>query len=341
MEFKKVVIFGGAGFIGMHLARYLLEEKIAGTVVSVDIREPEQALMAGTLEQAAQAGQFVQLKADVRNNLKDLPLATGTVDLIVNLAAVHREPGHAPFEYFETNLNGAENTCAWAEQVGCNNIMFSSSIAPYGPSEEPKDEFTVPVPISAYGASKLAAEHMHRTWQRGGEHRRLLIVRPGVVFGPGENGNVSRLIRSVLGRYFFFMGNRLTRKAGGYVKELCRAMVWVWRRTGERHQGVILFNFTMDPAPTVAEWVASIQRVAGTQHMIPTVPFALLLGSAHAVRTLVAPFGVKTAIDPVRVRKLIRSNHIVPSVLREEKYPYCYTLDGALADWKRERPSDY
>ena len=44
--------------------------------------------------------------------------------------------------------------------------------------------------------------------------RKLLIVRPGVVFGPGEGGNVSRLIKAVIKRYFIYIGNRKTRKAG-------------------------------------------------------------------------------------------------------------------------------
>lgn len=54
-----------------------------------------------------------------------------------------------------------------------------------------------------------------------------MIARPGAVFGPDERGNVSRLIKAVFGRYFFYMGNRDTRKAGTYVKELCNAMLWV------------------------------------------------------------------------------------------------------------------
>ena len=107
-------------------------------------------------------------------------------DLAVNLAAIHREPGHQDYEYFETNLKGAENVCSWADQVGCNKIIFTSSIAPYGPAEEPKDEQSLTVPVTAYGSSKLAAEKIHIAWQHKDiEGRQLVIVRPGVVFGPG------------------------------------------------------------------------------------------------------------------------------------------------------------
>ena len=42
-------------------------------------------------------------------------------DLIINLAAIHRMPGHKDFEYFETNIKGAENICDFAEDKGINN----------------------------------------------------------------------------------------------------------------------------------------------------------------------------------------------------------------------------
>ena len=49
---------------------------------------------------------------------------------------------------------------------------------------------TLPTPNTAYGIAKLVAEKIHEKWQNGdAAHRQLTIVRPGVVFGKGENGN--------------------------------------------------------------------------------------------------------------------------------------------------------
>ena len=79
---------------------------------------------------------------------------------------------------------GAENVCAWSEKIGCEKIIFSSSIAPYGPSELEMDEGSMPVPTTAYGSSKLVAEKIHEKWHsKDGLNRQLVIVRPGVVFG--------------------------------------------------------------------------------------------------------------------------------------------------------------
>ena len=60
--------------------------------------------------------------------------------VVFNFAAVHRTPGHPDYAYFETNIKGAENVCNFATAHGINHIVFTSSIAPYGASEEQKTE---------------------------------------------------------------------------------------------------------------------------------------------------------------------------------------------------------
>jgi len=337
---RRCVLFGGTGFIGTHLATHLLSDNRVERVWLADFRRTPSTTWPDDLQVHQQNGRVQCVELDVRQPIlhPDLP---PDVELIVNLAAVHREPGHEPDEYFATNLPGADNVCAWAENVHCSRMIFTSSIAPYGPTEEHKDEASLPVPISPYGASKLAAEKIHLGWQRAAKNRKLIIVRPGVVFGPGEGGNVTRMIRAVLKRYFFYMGNRQTRKAGGYVKELCHALTWVmdWQdRTGT---DVSLFNFSMDPAPTVEEYVNTIFRVAEVRHFIPSVPYPLLLAASYPIEAVSRPLGLHQPISPVRIRKLVRSNNIVPGFLRAQGYPYQYTLEQALADWFRDRPEEW
>jgi len=339
-KFPVCVLFGGSGFIGTHFVRHLLESEIAERIYLADMHPPDLKAWPEVLQRAWGNGCLRYVPLDVREPIQRTNLPR-QADLVVNLAAVHREPGHEPYEYFATNIRGAENVCAWTEQAECPWIIFTSSIAPYGPTEDEKDESALPVPMTPYGASKLAAEKIHMAWQRGAAGRRLLIVRPGVVFGPGEGGNLTRLIRAVLGRYFFYMGNRQTRKAGGYVKELCHALTWVIARQAAQREGTVLFNFTMDPAPTVEEYVQTACQVAGVQRFVPALPYSLLLGASYPIEALSRPLGIEQPISPVRIRKLVRSNNIVPAYLREAGYQYRYTLDRALTDWYRERPEDW
>jgi GlcNAc-P-P-Und epimerase len=340
LQFENCVLFGGTGFIGTHFARFLLAHNLAKTVTLADIEPPNKPLWSAVARKALNDPRVRYLPIDVCSPIShaDLP---EHADLVLNFAAIHREPGHEPHEYFETNLRGAENVCQWAEQVGCKTIVFTSSISPYGPTEEQKNEQSIPVPITAYGASKLAAEKIHLAWQRGGGDRRLVIIRPGVVFGPGEGGNVSRLVRSIIKGYFFYAGNQNTRKAGGYVKELCNAIAWVlaWQQT--HHQNVTLFNFSADPTPTLEEYVNAVCNVAEIQRSPLKVPYLLLLSASYPIAQIAKIFGLKQPIDPVRIRKLVRSNNIVPDFLKSAGYPYQYTLEKALEDWKQEKPEDW
>ena len=336
---KCAVIFGGTGFIGTFFAEHLIENERYEKIYLYDKEPVNNKNFEFRKKLINSFNQIIIVEGDVKTSINWMP--NEPIDLVANFAAVHREPGHMPNEYYECNLLGAENVCSWAERVDCKKLIFSSSIAPYGPSEDIRDEESIPTPSTAYGSSKLAAEKIHCIWQARDDQRQLVIVRPGVVFGPGEGGNVSRLIKAVQKRYFFYMGNRKTRKAGIYVKELCRAMIWVLNSEKAKADGVSLFNMSMNPGPSIEEYVNSIAKIAKISVWIPYVPSSFLMIIAYSIDFLAKPLGIKHPFSPVRVRKLIRSNNILPTYLVENGYDYKYTLDEAFADWKKDCPEEW
>ncbi len=339
---KCCVLFGGTGFIGSFFAIFLLKNKIVDRIYLLDI-EPiciKKSSFRTTF--LTDDPRITYIPCDVRKSIHFVPEQNSEIVLIANFAAIHREPGHLDSEYFETNLLGAENVSKFAEQVGCQNIIFTSSISPYGVSESIKDELTSPIPVTAYGSSKLLAEKIHQIWQvKDVNNRRLVIVRPGVVFGPGEGGNVSRLIKAVIHRYFFFMGNESTRKAGVYVKELCNAMWWVLQEQKKNGETVSLFNMSMNPGPSIGEYVKAVCKTQGIKRYVPTVPYKVLIAVAYVIDAVAKPLGIKHPFSPVRIRKLIRSNNITPSYLVEHGYQFQYSLDSAFADWKKSCPEEW
>ena len=335
---KTAAIFGGAGFIGSHFTSYLLNNRIVEQVIIYDLEPIDLERIGGTYSDIYKTGVIKHERTDVRDEIVSKP--EGEIVLVANFAAVHREPGHRPEEYYETNLKGAENVCKWAEKVGCEQIIFTSSIAPYGPTEEPKTEKSTPVPISAYGGSKLAAEKIHETWQAGDKNnRKLVIVRPGVVFGPGENGNVTRMINAINKRYFFYMGNRNTRKAGTYVKELCNAMWWVLENKCD--SGKVLFNMSMNPGPTIEEYVDVISKVSNKKNYVPSIPYTLMLAASIVIDPISKVIGISQPISPVRIRKLVRSNNIIAETLKEIGFEYEYSFKASMIDWYENKPSDW
>lgn len=340
---KKVVIFGGTGFIGLHFAKYLLEKAGFDRVVLVDIKPPEEHVASRFILNEVKSGRVSYILSDVREPINlSLFGDWSEIKLVVNFAAVHREPGHPANEYFETNIPGAKNVCSFAEAIGCNDILFTSSISPYGPSEVPRTELNIPTPETAYGSSKYAAELIHDAWRcRDVHHRRLLVVRPGVVFGPGEGGNVSRLVGMLSKGFFVYAGNRQTRKAGIYVKELCNAMWWMHQLQEGRSPGVAVVNMTMNPGPSMQEYVETVEAVLGRRAFVPSIPVWSLMLAARLIQSVLGPLGIFKSVNVVRVRKIIRSNNIVPLRLIEEGYKYQYTLKEALADWQVDMPSEW
>jgi len=319
----QAIVFGGSGFIGSHLVNHLVGDPEVERIVVVDVREP-----------VARRPEVVYHHHDVRTAVPPDLAAVAKRTVIYNLAAVHRNPGHPLHEYYETNVLGATHVGDFARAIDCREILFTSSIAVYGPDETRKRETTPPTPASAYGWSKLLAEAVHRFWQISGPERRLTIVRPAVIFGPGENGNFTRLAAALKRRRFFFPGRRDTVKACGYVEELLRAMDFMHAR----NDGVVLFNFCYDHDYTIEEICDAFHEIGGLARPRGTLPLALMLAVARTFELLDA-LGLENAVNRERIFKLVRSTSIEPSALEQAGYRYETDLAEALRRWRDAAPT--
>ena len=335
------IIFGGTGFIGTHLANLLAEEHPKDKVWSLDIVDPakldamkdeEEIRKYTTIKQwksplvEGDTRKATHVQCDVRIPIENLPFTPTAEDVIFNFAAVHRTPGHPDIEYFETNIRGAENVCAFAEKWNIRNMVFTSSIAPYGAAEELKEETTLPTPNVPYGISKLVAEKIHIAWQARNDSRKLTIVRPGVVFGKGENGNFTRLYWGIKKHTFAYPGRKDTIKACIYVKELVRFILW---NVEKRQSASEIFNCTFEPAYTIEQIVNTIKRITGLTQFVPYVPNAVIRPIALCAQLLGSPMGICLA----RVKKLQISTNICGKKLANSGYTFKWTFEEAISDW--------
>ena len=324
------IITGGTGFIGTHLTNLIKEHYPDAHVWNLDIVKPGTPNpVVKDYKPALREGQTLQstyVECDIRKPIGDLPFIPTEDDIIFNFAAVHRTPGHEDHEYFETNIRGAENVCAFAEKWGIRKIVFTSSIAPYGAAEELKEETTLPTPNTPYGISKLVAEKIHQAWQNGGKDRHLTIVRPGVVFGKGENGNFTRLYWAIRGHKFAYPGRKDTIKACIYVKELVRFILW---NVTERKSLFEIYNCCFEPAYTIEHIVQAMKKVTGLTQFVPDIPNWIIMPTATIIGALGAPMG----ICPARVKKLQISTNICGKKLAGCGYKFKWTFEEALEDW--------
>lgn len=320
---KRIVIFGGAGFIGTFTARRWLETGQADEVVLADIRPSPLTGQPGI--------KYVEL--DVR---KPIPanLTDGSVDWIFNFAAVHREPGHAAHEYFDTNILGARHVCAYAEAINCNNIYFTSSISVYGPTKGPTDENAPIVPISPYGGSKYPAELIHQVWQAGRPERRLIVVRPGVVYGPGDPGNIGRMVQAIRKGYFVFPGSTDVYKSYAYIFGLLDSIEFVIASG----QPLVVYNYVETPTQKLGEIADEVKQFCDIKSRTISLPTSLLVPAATVVQ---AVLGSRNPIHPVRVRKAGNPTHIIPGKLQAMGFNFKYTFAGSLAHWAQHSPQDF
>ena len=359
------IITGGTGFIGTHLANLIKEQDENARVWNLDIVDPEKLdglneelrmkneESASTKEIYKRIEDYTTIKqwkspvrdgerrkstfvyCDVRKPIENLPFTPTPNDIIFNFAAVHRTPGHPDHAYFETNIRGAENVCAFAQKWGIKNIVFTSSIAPYGAAEELKEETTLPTPNTPYGISKLVAEKIHLGWKASSSDHKLTIVRPGVVFGKGENGNFTRLYWAIRGHKFAYPGRKDTIKACIYVKELVR-FIW-WRATSLITDDRLMindytadiFNCCFEPAYTIEHIVGAMKKVTGLTQFVPDIPNWVIMPAATVIGAMGAPMG----ICPARVKKLQISTNICGKKLAESGYKFKWSFEEALEDW--------
>ncbi|MFZ1992333.1 MAG: NAD(P)-dependent oxidoreductase [Alphaproteobacteria bacterium] len=315
MHLKSALILGGAGFIGTHLARQLSDLGTLRRIISLDIRQP-----------ASPVPRVIYNTHDIRRPLHET--IDGHFDVVFNLAAVHRTPGHAADEYYETNVAGATNSVAFCERNGIDTLLFTSSISVYGPSEKALDESSPLLPNSAYGRSKKLAEEIHLAWlERAPGARRLRIVRPAVVFGEGENGNYTRLARLLRQGWFAYPGRKNTLKAGGYVKDLVRSMLFAL----DRRDPLYLYNFADRHCPT-AEEICEAFSAYGMRRPIGVLPLPLMMAGALVFEGLNA-VGLKNTISRARINKLVHSTNVVPRRLMADSFPFAYDLRSAISDW--------
>lgn len=281
-----VTVIGGSGFIGTRLIhRLVADETLKVTLIDKSPSKAYPELFAC---------------ADVRS-LDQLRALIPDGSLIVNLAAEHRDDVRPVSLYDEVNVDGARNLCRVAREKNVKTIVFTSTVAVYGFAPVGTDESGAIAPFNDYGRTKHEAEQVFRSWQSEAPNERaLVIIRPTVVFGEQNRGNVFNLLRQIASGRFIMVGDGENRKSMAYVENVAAFIEYGMKF----RPGVHVYNYSDKPDFTMNQLVGAVKRMLGDSGEIRyRLPFFVGYAIGKAFDLVSALTGMRFAISSIRVRK--------------------------------------
>ena len=308
----KCNVIGGSGFIGTRLVRRLDRSGMT-TFQIIDKAEsdayPEQVAFA-----------------DVRS-VEQLRATVSDGAVIVNLAAEHRDDVWPLSLYDDVNIGGAKNICTVAREKGVQTIIFTSSVAVYGFAPIGTDEYGKIAPFNDYGRTKYEAEQVFKSWQaESPDKRTLVIIRPTVVFGEQNRGNVYNLLKQIASGKFVMVGQGENRKSMAYVENVVAFIEF----SMSFKPGVHIYNYIDKPDFTMNSLVANVNRILGRSEIIRfRLPFTVgyLIGKCFDL--VAAITGKRFAISSIRVKKFC-ANSVYATAIDKTGYLPPVSLEQAI-----------
>jgi nucleoside-diphosphate-sugar epimerase len=314
---QTINVIGGSGFIGTRLVRRL--------------RSKEQLAVQITDKAPSKLHPDLVTLGDVRS-VEQLRTSIASGSVIVNLAAEHRDDVRPLSLYEEVNVGGAKNICTVAREKGVQTIIFTSTVAVYGFALIGTDESGKIAPFNDYGRTKYEAELVFKAWQaEAPTERTLVIIRPTVVFGEQNRGNVYNLLRQIASGKFVMVGNGENRKSMAYVENVAAFIEY----SMSFRPGVHIYNFIDKPDFTMNNLVANINRILGRPEKIGfRLPFAVGYMIGKGFDLVAALTGKRFAISSIRVKKFC-ANSVYNTAIDQTGFVPPVPLEKALAQTVR------
>lgn len=306
---KKISIIGGSGFIGTNLCTNLSERQVDFEIIDIkpSRRFPEKYKYG-----------------DVRNidSLRDV--ITG--DIIVNLAAVHRDDVKEKNEYYNTNVVGAQNITSVCVEKGIKKIVFTSSVAIYGFAKANTDEEGMINPFNVYGLSKFQAEKKFRAWQSI-EGNSLMIIRPTAVFGEGNRGNVYNLFNQIASGRFLLIGDGQNKKSIAYVGNVVAFL----EACIETSKSYGVYNYVDTPDLTMGELVSLVQQKLGRKSGSRLrIPYWLGLIVGYIADAFSAVTNKNLPISSIRITKFVSTTQFSSSKANLDGFVAPFSLSSGI-----------
>lgn len=308
----EVSVIGGSGFIGTRLCELFERESVSFEILDL---------------QPSRAFPKVSRIVDIRNISAVRAALRG--NKIVHLAAVHRDDVRNKSAYYETNADGTENVCIVAAEREIDTIVFTSTVAVYGFAPADTDEDGAIDPFNDYGKSKFEGELRLRAWQAAApDKRRLMIVRPTVVFGEGNRGNVYNLLNAIASKKFIMIGSGKNKKSMAYVGNVAAFL----SASLKQNRGFSVYNYVDGPDMDMNTLVARARSVlSGKDDVGVRLPYATAILLARLADLVSAVSGRTLPVSSIRVKKFVSTTSFSSAARNMAGFRAPYTLEEGLA----------
>lgn len=308
---KKVRVIGGSGFIGSNLIGRLNNKF---NVANID---------KGPSKDNAAITSF----ADVRDKNK-LDEVIQPSDWIVLLAAEHRDDVTPIKLYYDVNVEGTQNVLDIMNNKNIKKILFTSSVAVYGLNKKNPDETFDIDPFNDYGKSKWQAEEVLRKWyNEDPSSRTLVILRPTVVFGPRNRGNVYNLLKQIATGKFLRIGSGENKKSMAYVDNITAFMEYCLTND---LSGYHLYNYVDKPDLTTNELLQTVEEFMQKKLPPMRIPYAVGYAGGLAFDIASKITGKKFSISAVRVKKFCATTEFSSVKIQSTGFKQPYALKDGI-----------
>jgi len=304
----KICIIGGSGFVGSAL----IKELHGFNVLNLDKNQSPYF-------------DDISTKADIRF-FDEIKINKGT-DYVVLLAAEHRDDVTPTSLYYDVNVEGTKNVLKAMDNAGIKNIVFTSSVAIYGLNKSNPNENHPKDPFNHYGKSKWQAELVIKEWyENNPEGKSVIIIRPTVIFGERNRGNVYNLLKQISSGKFVMIGKGQNKKSMAYVGNV---VAFIKDRLEREVLGYHIYNYVDKPDYNMNELVAIVEKKMKLNIPKIKIPYWIGMLGGFWFDFFSKITGKKFTVSSVRVKKFCATTQFEANKIHSVFSPP-YTLEKGL-----------
>jgi len=305
-----ITIIGGSGFVGTRLTTRLLA---SGHSVKIADKNDSRKYP------------HLRIYADVREPETLEKTLIGS-DVVINLAAEHRDDVTPKSLYNEVNVTGAENVCNVCKKLGIKKIIFTSSVAVYGFAPVGTNETGKINYFNDYGRTKWLAEEKYRKWLVSNSENSLTIIRPTVIFGEQNRGNVYNLLCQIVNGKFIMVGKGTNIKSMAYVENVAAFLEYNLINA----PGEYLYNYIDKPDFDMNTLVIEVNRILGKSVKLFHWPYLVGYFGGLCFDVLAFVIRKKLPISSIRVKKFCSNTMFEASNIKKIDFKTPVTLSEGL-----------